>query len=188
MNNFPIVGFAAYSGSGKTTLLSGVIPILRSRGLHVGIIKHAHHNFSIDIPGKDSYELRSAGADQVLIASKQRVAWMQEKPQETSPALGELLNYFKGQELDIVIVEGFKHEPFSKIEVHRTAVKRPLLAEKDANIIAVATDAPQKLKVDVKTLDLNDYQQIAEFILLCKQQNKLTLAFRESQADDSDSR
>ena len=177
MNNFPIVGFAAFSGSGKTTLLSGVIPILRDRGLRVGIIKHAHHNFSIDIPGKDSYELRHAGADQVLIASQQRVAWIQEKSQERAPVLRDLLDHFREQNLDIVIVEGFKHEPFSKIEVHRADLKRPLLAEKDDNIIAVATDDPQNIEINIRTLDLDNHHEIADFILLSKSQQKLSLAY-----------
>ena len=110
----PIIGFAAYSGTGKTTLVSKVIPILRKRGLRIGVIKHAHHSFVIDRPGKDSYELRSAGAQQVLIASKQRIAWVMEKEDHSEPVLREMLAQFSHQNLDLVIVEGFKHEPFTK--------------------------------------------------------------------------
>ncbi len=180
MHNIPIVGFAAFSGSGKTTLVSGVIPVLRGHGLRIGVIKHAHHSFSIDTPGKDSYELRNAGAEQVLIASKQRMAWVCEVEKEREPTLRELLRIYPVWQLpDLLIVEGFKHEQFTKIEVHRSAVKRPLLASTDANIIAVATDSPDSLDVDVKTLDLDNHHEIADFILKSMKQNTLTSAFQE---------
>ncbi len=178
--SIPIVGFAAFSGSGKTTLVSGVIPVLRAAGLHIGVIKHAHHNFSVDTPGKDSYELRNAGAEQVLIASRQRMAWIKETDGEREPTLQELLEFYAGQLLDLIIVEGFKHGPFTKIEIHRSTISRPLLANKDANIIAVATDSPASLDVGVTILDLNNYDEIADFILKAMQQNALTLAFQEN--------
>lgn len=173
--SIPIVGFAAFSGSGKTTLLSGVIPVLRNHGLRIGVIKHAHHNFTIDTPGKDSYELRNSGAEQVLIASRHRMAWVKEAVEEREPTLDSMLDFYAGQELDLIIVEGFKHEPISKIEVHRSSVRRPLLATNDTHIIAVATDSPDSIEVNVETLDLDNHTQIAEFILKRMQQNTLTL-------------
>lgn len=176
----PIIGFAAFSGSGKTTLVSGIIPELRKHGLRIGVIKHAHHNFAIDTPGKDSYELRRSGAEQVLIASRQRTAWVREAVDEREPTLQELLEIYSGQDLDLIIVEGFKHEPFSKIEVHRSAVRRVLLARNDAHIIAVATDSPDSIEADVKTLDLDDHSEIAGFILDSMQHKRLTLAFEEN--------
>ena len=176
----PIVGFAAFSGSGKTTLVSGIIPVLRAQGLRIGVIKHAHHNFTIDTPGKDSYELRNAGAEQVLIASRHRQAWVKESVEEQEPTLPELLQYYAAQQLDLIIVEGFKHEPFTKIEVHRSKIRRPLLAAADQHIIAVATDSPEVLEVDVEILDLDNHAKIAEFILQSMKQNKLSLAFADN--------
>ncbi len=161
----PIIGFAAYSGTGKTTLVTRVIPILKERGLKVGVLKHAHHNFVIDTPGKDSYELRESGAQQVMVASKQRIAWVMENQREEEPLLFELLKNFAGQDLDLVIVEGFKHEPFTKIEVYRSGLKRPLLAKKDQNVIAVATDIPELAEQGVETLALGDPSAIADFII-----------------------
>ena len=178
--SIPIVGFAAFSGSGKTTLVSGVIPVLRDSGLRIGVIKHAHHNFKIDTPGKDSYELRNAGAEQVLIASRERLAWVRESVEEQEPTLEELLKIYAGQELDLIIVEGFKHEPFTKIEVHRSTIKRPLLARTDSHIIAVATDSPDTLDVNVEVLDLDNFTEIAQFILKRMRKKMLTLAFQEN--------
>jgi len=161
----PIIGFAAYSGTGKTTLVTNVIPLLKQRGLKIGVLKHAHHSFVIDTPGKDSYELRESGAQQVMVASKQRIAWVMENLHEEEPLLFELLNYFVGQELDLIIVEGFKHEPFTKIEVYRSGLKRPLLAKTDQNVIAVATDIPELAEHGMETLALDDPGAIADFII-----------------------
>ncbi len=161
-----VIGFAAYSGTGKTTLLSGIIPLLLNRGLRIGVIKHAHHNFLIDTPGKDSYEFRKAGAEQVLIASKSRVAWIKERSgEQAEPRLRDLLGHYADQQLDLIIVEGFKDEPFPKIEVYRSGRRGPLLSRSDRHVIAVATDCPDSVDVDVVTLDLNDYGQICEFIV-----------------------
>lgn len=178
--SIPIIGFAAFSGSGKTTLVSGVIPELCKHGLRIGVIKHAHHNFAIDTPGKDSYELRNSGAEQVLIASRHRMAWVREAVDEREPTLQDLLKMYADQDLDLIIVEGFKHEPFSKIEVHRSSIRRPLLAKNDTHIIAVATDSPDSIEVDVETLDLDNHTEIAKFILNKMQNKKLTLAFEEN--------
>ena len=161
----PIIGFAAYSGTGKTTLVTNVIPLLKQQGLKIGVLKHAHHSFVIDTPGKDSYELRESGAQQVMVASKQRIAWVMENQHEEEPLLFELLNYFTGQDLDLIIVEGFKHEPFSKIEVYRSGLKRPLLAKTDQNVIAVATDIPELAEHGIETLALDDPGAIADFII-----------------------
>ncbi|MDE0308455.1 MAG: molybdopterin-guanine dinucleotide biosynthesis protein B [Acidiferrobacterales bacterium] len=161
----PIIGFAAYSGTGKTTLVTRVIPILKDRGLKVGVVKHAHHNFVIDTPGKDSYELRESGAQQVMVVSRQRIAWVMENPLEAEPDLFELLQNFSGHELDLVIVEGFKHEPFTKIEVYRSGLRRPLLAKSDENVVAVATDMPDLAEQGVETLALDDPEAIADFII-----------------------
>ena len=161
----PIIGFAAYSGTGKTTLVTNVIPLLKQQGLKIGVLKHAHHSFVIDTPGKDSYELRGSGAQQVMVASKQRIAWVMENQHEEEPLLFELLNYFTGQDLDLIIVEGFKHEPFSKIEVYRSGLKRPLLAKTDQNVIAVATDIPELAEHGIETLALDDPGAIADFII-----------------------
>ena len=161
----PIIGFAAFSGTGKTTLVTGVIPILKKRGLKVGVLKHAHHNFVIDTPGKDSYELRESGAQQVMVASRQRIAWVMENHPEHEPDLFDLLKNFVGQDLDLVIVEGFKHEPFTKIEVYRSGLKRPLLAKEDQHVIAVATDIPEFAERDIEILALDDHDAIADFII-----------------------
>jgi len=171
-----IIGFAAFSGSGKTTLVRGIIPLLQREGNRIGVIKHAHHNFTVDTPGKDSYELRDAGAEQVLIASRQRLAWVKETRQEEEPKLADLLPYYAGQGLDLIIVEGFKREPFPKIEVHRSSLHRPLLASSDPHIIAVATDTPDSLSVDdADILNLDNHHEIADFILRRMKQRQLPL-------------
>lgn len=169
-----IIGFAAYSGTGKTTLVTQVIPELRHAGLKLSVIKHAHHGFVMDQPGKDSYELRTAGADQVLIASRNRVAWIKEDPRDDEPTLLELLNLQLDLIQDLVIVEGFKHEAFPKIEIYRSGRSKHLLARNDPHIIAVATDAPEEIDLDIKLLDLNKPKEIAQFILEQRQAGELT--------------
>ena len=174
-NRIPFVGFAAYSGTGKTTLVTQVIPILKERGLRIGVLKHAHHNFVIDTPGKDSYELRKSGAQQVMVASKHRIAWVIENDDETEPDLFEMLKNFVDQNLDLVIVEGYKHEPFTKIEICRSGVKRPLLAKDDEHVIAVATDIDEFQLEDVKTLELDNHAAIADFIMERMSNNQLSV-------------
>ncbi|MEJ2479038.1 MAG: molybdopterin-guanine dinucleotide biosynthesis protein B [Acidihalobacter sp.] len=159
----PVLGFAAWSGTGKTTLLSRVLPILRQSGLRCALLKHAHHSFDIDHPGKDSYELRKAGADQVLIASRWRWALMVESETEQDPPLDEMLGRLNPTQADIVLVEGFKHERMPKIELHRPALGRPLLYPDDPDIIAIASDEP--LETPLPRLDLNDAAAIAAFIV-----------------------
>ncbi len=162
----PLLGFAAWSGAGKTTLLRQLLPILRGSGLRVALIKHAHHDFDIDQPGKDSYELRRAGADQVLVASNRRLALMVENPegQEAEPVLHELIVRLDPGRTDLILVEGFKHEAIPKVEVYRPALGRPLMCTDDPHIIAVATDSPESVPHGIPALPLNDIRAIATFI------------------------
>lgn len=160
----PILGFAAFSGTGKTTLLCRLIPLLKERGVRVAMVKHAHHTFDIDQPGKDSYELRKAGADQMLVASSQRWALMVEDPHDDRPDLDRLLAHLDPAHADLILVEGFKDEAIPKIELHRAGLHQPLLFPDDEDVIAVATDAPLPVATDLPVLDLNDPAAIADFV------------------------
>lgn len=161
----PLVGFVANSGTGKTTLLTKIIPLLRQQGVRIALIKHAHHAFDIDTPGKDSYELRKAGARQVLVASQRRWALITETPQQqTEPSLAELLQQLDVAQLDLILVEGFKHEALPKIELHRQELQQPLLCKIDPHIIAVATNAAPLADITLPQLNINDATSIAEFI------------------------
>jgi molybdopterin-guanine dinucleotide biosynthesis protein B len=162
--HLPIVGFAAFSGTGKTTLLKELLPLLGARGLRVGVVKHAHHSFDLDHPGKDSYELRKSGAAQMLIASRARWALMVERTREREPQLDEVLLELDQAALDLILVEGFKDERFAKIELHRPSMRRPLLFPDDDAIIAVATDAPLEDTRNLPQLDLNRPEEIAAFV------------------------
>jgi molybdopterin-guanine dinucleotide biosynthesis protein B len=157
-----IIGLAGWSGSGKTTLLTKVIPCLTARGKRVSTLKHAHHNFDVDRPGKDSFEHRSAGATEVLVISGNRWALMHELRGAPEPPLPALLG--KLSEVDLVLVEGFKRESFPKVEVHRAANGKPLLHPDDRWIVAVASDTPLPA-VTVPVVDLNDIDAIAELLL-----------------------
>lgn len=162
----PLVGFVAYSGTGKTTLLEKVIPELRAMNLRVGLIKHAHHDFDIDIPGKDSWRLRQAGATQVMVASRKRWALITEHDlTRDEPNLQELLQQLDTTLLDLVLVEGFKHEPFPKIELRRSELERPEIHPEDPHVIAVAYDAPEHYHCPLPLLDINQPRQIARFIV-----------------------
>ena len=160
----PVLGFAAFSGTGKTTLLVQLLPRLRAAGLRIGMIKHAHHKFDVDVPGKDSYELRKAGASQMLVTSSRRWALMTDLDEERDPVLQEMLEHLDQANLDLVLVEGFKHEAFPKIELHRPATGSPLLYPQDSTVIAVATDAPLPGPMSLPLLDLNDVAGIAAFV------------------------
>jgi molybdopterin-guanine dinucleotide biosynthesis adapter protein len=157
-----IFGLAGWSGSGKTTLLTRLIPVLVARGLTVSTIKHAHHLFDIDQPGKDSWKHRQAGASEVLISSAARWALMHEHRGAREPSLGELLSHMTP--VDLVIVEGFKSAPYPKLEIHRPALGKALLYPDDPDIVAVATDAPVA-GLGVPRLPLDDIAAIASFIL-----------------------
>lgn len=166
----PLLGFAAWSGTGKTTLLCKLIPLLNAKGMRVALVKHAHHQFDIDYPGKDSYELRKAGAGQVVIASSQRIASILETPAKNAePSLEEALSAIDAKHFDLVLVEGFKLEAIPKIELHRSSLEKPYLYPDDKHIFALAQDdlsddnLPPNLAM--KALDLNDPAQIADFIL-----------------------
>ncbi|MGP8304975.1 bifunctional molybdopterin-guanine dinucleotide biosynthesis adaptor protein MobB/molybdopterin molybdotransferase MoeA [Vibrio sp. YIC-376] len=161
--NIPILGFAAYSGTGKTTLLEALLPKLTEAGLRIGMLKHAHHNFDVDKPGKDSYRLRKAGASQMLIASRNRFALMTETP-EAEAEFEYLLTRFDENMLDVVLVEGCKNIAFPKIELHREEVGKPWLYPHDENIIAIASDSGE-LDSDLPQMNINDLDAIAEFVL-----------------------
>jgi len=160
----PVIGFVAYSGTGKTTLLLKIIPLIKQQNLRLGMIKHTHHTFDVDQPGKDSYRLRHAGADQMLVASRHRWALMAETPDYQEPQLNELLQHLDQKNLDLILVEGFKHENFPKIEVHRPSLKHPPMFPHDPSIIAIACDSPPQLTTDLPILDINQPAQIVEFI------------------------
>ncbi len=160
----PVLGFAAYSGTGKTTLLTRLIPRLRDAGHRLGVVKFTHHDVELDHPGKDSYRLREAGAAQLLIASPWRWIRFEDHPEPREPRLRDAVAQLSPERLDLVLVEGFKHEAFPKIELHRTATGRPLLYPEDPDVIAVASDEPLSLPPRVAGLDLDDIPAIAEFI------------------------
>ncbi|OOR98317.1 bifunctional molybdenum cofactor guanylyltransferase MobA/molybdopterin-guanine dinucleotide biosynthesis adaptor protein MobB [Haemophilus paracuniculus] len=156
----PTLAITGYSGTGKTTLLEKLIPELTACNLRVGLIKHSHHNVEVDKAGKDSHRLRLAGANPTMIVCDQRWALMC----ETSQAVGfsDILAQFDPQQVDLILVEGFKHEPIPKIQLHRRDLDRPL-PEQDQWTVAYATDYP--IKCDLPCLDLNQIPQIADFIL-----------------------
>ncbi len=163
----PLLGLCAYSGTGKTSLLEQLLPLLQPH-LRVAVLKHTHHHFDMDKPGKDSYRLRAAGANPMLLASSQRWVLMQETPEQTEAdfkGLTDALSAYAGSTLDLIIVEGFRHEVFPKIELHRPVLQQPLLCVQDTSIIAVATDAPLVIERNLPVLDLNHPPHIAEFIL-----------------------
>lgn len=164
----PLVGFAAYSGTGKTTLLLGLVPLLKQAGLRIAVVKHAHHDFQMDLPGKDSFRLREAGADEMLVAGRCRVGWIREcRESRDEPRLQEVLDMLDPRRLDLVLVEGFKSEPIPKIELHRAALGLPLMFPHDPHIVAIASDGAP-LAVDpgrLPHLDLGRPGQIASFVL-----------------------
>jgi molybdopterin-guanine dinucleotide biosynthesis protein B len=157
-----VFGLAGWSGSGKTTLMRALIPALTGRGLSVSTLKHAHHAFDVDTPGKDSYEHRAAGATEVLVASAERWALMHELRGATEPTTEELIALMAP--VDLVLIEGFKQENHDKIEIHRPAFGKPLLCADDPRVVAVASDTPIE-DLPVPRLDLNDPGTIADFVI-----------------------
>jgi len=156
-----VIGIAGYSGSGKTTLIEKVIPLLVAQELRVSLIKHAHHAFDVDKPGKDSWRHREAGCTEVLVSSAQRWALMHELRGAAEPPLAEQLRHFSP--CDVVIVEGYKTEPIPRIEVHRKACAAPLLFPQDRHVVAVATDEP--LETTLPQIALDDAAAVARFIV-----------------------
>jgi molybdopterin-guanine dinucleotide biosynthesis protein B len=154
-----VIGLAGWSGSGKTTLLTRVIPCLVARGLTVSTLKHAHHGFDVDQPGKDSHSHRMAGATEVLIGSAARFALVHELRGAPEPTLQELLALLAP--VDLVIVEGYKAAPIPKLEVHRAAVGKPLLHPQDDCIVAVASDVPLP-EAALPVVSLDDIDTIAD--------------------------
>ena len=160
--NLPLLGFAAYSGTGKTTLLEALLPKLTAAGLRIGLLKHAHHDFDVDKPGKDSYRLRKAGASQMLIASRNRHALMTETP-DAEAEFDYLLTRFDAEKLDVILVEGCKNIAFPKIELHRAEVGKPWLYPHDENIMAIAAD--ETVATALPQMHINDLDAIADFVL-----------------------
>lgn len=160
-----VIGFAGYSGSGKTTLVEKLIPALRLRGLRVSVVKHAHHKFDIDHPGKDTFRHREAGAFEVVVASTNRLALMREFEQPAELTVHHLIaELYEG--VDWVLVEGFKHSDLLKIEVWRASSGKPTRYLDDHYVVAIATDSPGQLPVATlrPVLDLNDADAVADFL------------------------
>jgi molybdopterin-guanine dinucleotide biosynthesis protein B len=155
-----VIGLAGWSGAGKTTLLSRIIPYFTERGLRVSVVKHAHHEFDVDIPGKDSWVHRQAGASEVLVSSARRWALMHELRGSAEPKLADLLA--KMSRVDFVIVEGFKSEPLRKLEIHRAANAKPLLFPGDPAIVGVVTD--RDVETSLPTAHLDDIVTVARMI------------------------
>ncbi|HTH95143.1 MAG TPA: molybdopterin-guanine dinucleotide biosynthesis protein B [Rhodocyclaceae bacterium] len=162
-----VFGFTGFSGSGKTTLIEQVIPLFVQKGLRVSLIKHAHHHFDIDKPGKDSYRHREAGCTEVMIVSSNRWAMMHELRGEAEPTLDEQIARISP--CDLLLIEGYKHSDLAKIEVHRPDHVAELLYP-GHGVVAVASDKP--LRLDVPVLDLNSPSAVAEFVLNYTHLNK----------------
>ncbi len=164
-STIPILGFSAWSGTGKTTLLRQLIPALKARGLQISVIKHAHHHFDLDFPGKDSYELRKAGAAQTVICTTTRMAMITEFDQpEDEPDLQQIIATLDSERVDMILVEGYKDIRFPKIELHRAELGKPLLYTNDDSIIALACSGSPPEGIQIPVLDLNDVGAIAAFI------------------------
>lgn len=155
-------GIAGWSGSGKTTLVRRLVPELIGRGFSVSTVKHAHHDFDVDRPGKDSYEHRAAGAKEVMVASSVRWALMHEGRGESEPSLEDLVA--RMAPVDLILIEGFKSEDYEKLEVHRPSLGKKLLCLEDPAVVAVASDA-SVAGTSLPVLALDDVATIAEFII-----------------------
>ena len=164
MHSPRVLGITGWSGSGKTTLLTRLIPLLVQQGLRIATLKHAHHAFDVDTPGKDSYDPRKAGASEVIISSARRWVQMHELGTEPEPTLAELLK--RVSPCDLVLVEGFKREGHPKLEVYRATLGKPMLYPDDPRILAIATDQPLT-GGHPPTVDLNDVQAVAKTVLAC---------------------
>tara|TARA_B100000676_G_C17986731_1_gene792351 strand:+ start:21 stop:539 length:519 start_codon:yes stop_codon:yes gene_type:complete len=165
MKSKKIIGFAAFSGTGKTTLIKKIVSILSKKKYTVSVIKHAHHNFDLDQPGKDSYEIRKSGAENILISSEKRWALIHENKNNQELSLEDLLNILGNIDSDIILVEGFKKENFPKIELYRKEIGKDILFYNDKNIVAFATDVDINIEQNIEKLDINDPQQIVDYII-----------------------
>ena len=165
--DIPVVGFVAYSGTGKTTLLKILLTLLTQQGIRVGMIKHAHHDFDIDKPGKDSYELRKAGAQQMLVASDKRWALMVENGSSANdvPKLEQLIKQLDTSKLDIILIEGYKNEEYAKIECHRSGLNNDYLFPDDPSIVALISDKKPDDNNHPSWIDINQPQRVLEFLL-----------------------
>ncbi|WP_115853300.1 molybdopterin-guanine dinucleotide biosynthesis protein B [Kushneria indalinina] len=161
----PLLGIAAWSGTGKTTLLEALLPALRSSGLNVAVIKHAHHDFDVDVPGKDSHRLRTAGAAPMLVASGKRFALMMETPGQEEPCLLTLLDQVLMLGPDLVLIEGFKQWSLPKLELYREAVGKSLRAFEDPWVRAVATTDEVALPQGVERLNLDDHAALLDWLV-----------------------
>ncbi|MBK5206567.1 MAG: molybdopterin-guanine dinucleotide biosynthesis protein B [Polaromonas sp.] len=173
-----VVGFAGYSGSGKTTLVEQLIPALKLRGLRVSVVKHAHHRFDIDHPGKDTYRHRETGAFEVVVASANRLALMREFEKPAELTVHQLIaELYEG--VDWVLVEGFKHSDLLKIEVWRASSGQPTRYMEDDFIVAIATDSPGQLPQATlrPVLDLNDADAVADYLV--KNQERFDYSFED---------
>ena len=157
-----IIGLAGWSGSGKTTLITKLIPRLTARGISISTLKHAHHGFDLDQPGKDSFFHRAAGASEVIISSANRWAILHELRGQPEWDLAALMG--KMSPVDLVLVEGFKRDAFPKLEIHRIANSKPLIHPEDPHIVAVASDSAVPAAL-VPVIDLNDIEAIADLLL-----------------------
>ena len=160
--SLPVLGFIAPSGTGKTTLLTRIIALLQARGLRVGVIKQARDDFDVDFPGKDSYELRKAGVERLLLASERKSALICEHPQGDDPQLQDLLALLDSDLLDLVLVEGFSQQAFAKIELYRQGGAPPRYPH-DPYVIALATD--HSCSAPIPVLDINDPAAVANFVV-----------------------
>ncbi|SDN90765.1 molybdopterin-guanine dinucleotide biosynthesis protein B [Vreelandella arcis] len=164
--SFPVLGIAAWSGTGKTTLLEQLLPRLRAKDIKVAVIKHAHHRFDVDRPGKDSYKLRSAGATPILVASSQRLALMQETPGGDEPDLNQLLAMMTVHAPDLVLVEGFKAWPLAKLVLYRNGIgDAEILCSHGVEAVALDGPSPVELPASTVQLALNDADAIAHWII-----------------------
>lgn len=160
----PVLGFTAPSGTGKTTLLCRLLALLRARGLRVGVVKQARDDFDVDVPGKDSFELRKAGLDRLLLGSAGQTAVIHEHPTGDEPRLDSLLPLFDQDHLDLILAEGFAGEPFPKLELIRDGSGAPRYPG-DPWVIALITDCVGALQTPIPQLDMNDPAEIADFVL-----------------------
>lgn len=166
VKSLPVIGFVAPSGTGKTTLLMQLVPVLQQRGWRIGYLKHAHHGFEVDRPGKDSFEIRALGARQVLLASADR--WVLQSMREVEgqdPDLEEMLARFDPRQVDLILVEGFKFSAFPKLEIHRAGLGKPYLYPADPYIRALVTDGGAPAGEHPPLLSLGDPEAIADFII-----------------------